>query len=469
MELQKHLWYSYVEVIVSHKLSSKMKENNPIKYHIHPSVFYRSFTESTVVYLTSGQRVFTFNETVGDILDCFKEPCSVEQAVKKLLGVYDVPDEVEFEKEISEFVSQLVEKGILVEEYHQVEVLHNLESEVSSQFDSGEQLYSVLIELTYKCNERCRHCYIVDEHRQEMSFEKVCEILDELAEMKTFNIIFTGGELFTRKDAFEILEYAYSKRFVVDIFTNGNLIDGNDYIRLKSVWPRCVHFSLYSHIPEKHDAITRVPGSFDKTLKSIRSCVTIGIPVNIKTPIFEETMDDVSGIVALANEIGCSVEMGRNITPKKDGDLAPVQMKILSEKDEESVVDTIYQLITTLDNAPAQSKVPDKLCGAGERSLSINPYGEVFPCSMLQICIGDVNKQSIREIWEHSEKLKEWRQMNRRSLRKGCDGCKLADECVFCPGEAMMRTGDPLSMYNEACETSAFAAKRRMKGGGDPS
>ncbi len=62
---------------------------------------------------------------------------------------------------------------------------------------------------------------------------------------------------------------AYSKRFLMDIFTNGTLLDGMDYIRLKSCHPRCVHFSVYSHIPQKHDAVTQTPGSFEKTIKAI--------------------------------------------------------------------------------------------------------------------------------------------------------------------------------------------------------
>ena len=436
------------------------KERCDTKLHMHPSVFFRRYEACTVVYLTAEQKVFTFNSVAGDILECFKDSSTVSQVIDRLKNLYVVEDIDSFKHKISDFVCQLQNKKILVEDYQQTRVLNNLEKEVSSYFESGE-LYSVMFELTYNCNERCRHCYIVNEHREELSAVTIKQILDDLSEMNVFSIVFTGGELFTRKDAFEILEYAYSKHFVIDIFTNGNLLDGNDYIRLKSVWPRCVHFSLYSHIPEKHDTITQISGSYEKTLKSIKSCKMIGIPVNIKTPLFEETIDDVNGIVDLANSLACSVELGRNITPKKNGDLEPLNMKIHSESDEARVADIIGGLVKTLDNAPEQNPYRDKLCGAGERTVSIDPYGRVYPCGMLPICIGNVNEQSIKSIWKHSEKLKAWREINHRSLKKGCDGCEHSEECIFCPGEAMMRTGNPLCKYSEACDITALAVKNK--------
>ena len=432
---------------------------------LHPAVFYRNYDGYVVVYQTERQKVYTFNESAGDILECFRDYATVSDAVETIALEYKVEDPETLWCDVSSFIDEILDKGILREKTRQTGIADDLEKEISSHFAEGEQIYSATIELTYKCNERCRHCYIADEHRQEMQFDTVKRVLDELSEMNVLNVVFTGGEVFTRKDAFDILEYAYSKQFLIDIFTNGNLIDGNDYIRLKSIWPRCVHFSLYSNIPEKHDAVTQIKGSFEKTLKSIKSCVTIGIPVNIKTPIFAETMDDVQGIVELANELGCSVELGKNITPKKNGDLTPVKMQITGDDNENRIADTIDELILYEDNRVFREKRKGKICGAGDRAISINPYGEVFPCNMLQLCIGDINQNSIRDMWLHSEKLKWWRDNNRWSLIKGCEGCNILDQCTYCPGEAMMRTGDPLKKYGEACRIANNTLIRAKKGG----
>ena len=435
------------------------------RLRLHPAVFYRKYADKTVLYHTEQQRVYTFNASSGNIFDQFKAYCRVSDAIAALKLIYEVEDEEAFHCSISDFVNEMLEKGILKEEFNQREAVKTLEKEIGESFSVGGQLCSVLFELTYKCNEKCRHCYIADENRRELSTAQIKSILDELAAMNVMNVVFTGGEVFFRKDAFEILEYAYSKRFVIDIFTNGNLIDGNDYIRLKRIYPRSVQFSLYSHIPEKHDKITRVKGSFEKTLKSIQSCVTIGIPVNIKTPVFDETFEDVPEIIKLAKEIGVSIEIGSNITPKKDGNLEPTKMEISDIEKGKKLNEIIADIIPSEYNEQKKSLDYDclKNCSAGDKSLSINPYGEVFPCNMLPLCIGDLTKQSIQNIWETSEKLKWWRANNYRKNRKGCEKCDLAAACAYCPGEAMIRTGNPLSKYDKACLTTFTSNGREIR------
>lgn len=436
------------------------------RMRIHPAVFYRKYENYLVLYHTDQKKVFSFTETAGDILDCFCDFCTVEKALERLKQIYQVDNIAEFKKTISEFICEMVEKDILQREYKQTVHTNTLENEVLKNFVGDNQLYSATLELTYRCNEKCRHCYVVGENRQELTTGKIKNILDELYDLNVFNLIFTGGEIFARKDCFDILEYAYSKRFLIDIFTNGTLLEGNDYIRLKSCHLRCIHFSVYSHISKKHDAITQVPGSFKKTIKAIKTCTIIGIPVNIKTPIFDETIDDIQGMVRLAETLSASIELGQNITPKKNGDLKPTALKISGEEKDDYVYYAIKNLIRTIETETDKKQVSDKLCGAGEHSISINPYGEVYPCNLLQLRIGDVTKQSVKEIWNKSDVLKWWRENNKRSLKKGCSNCNLIERCNFCPGEAMMRKGNPLEMYEEACLATKYVVNRESKEGG---
>ena len=439
-----------------------MSFSDKLAYKLHPAVFFRNYEKVVVVYHTAQQKIYTFNDSAGSILGFFTNYTDISSVIDGLNREYDQSLPNDSLEEIKYFISELVEKSIIVPKYQQRGVIEDLEKEISYGFSEGEQLYSVTFELTYNCNERCRHCYVSTKNKDEIGYDRIITLLDELAEMRVLNIVFTGGEIFSRTDAFDILEYAYSNRFLIDIFTNGTLLDGNDYIRLKRIWPRCVNFSLYSHIPEKHDSVTRIPGSYEKTLNSIRSCVDIGIPVNIKSPIFSETKDDIEGLIELANSIGCSVELGTNITPKTNGDISPLAMRIDYEHDKKGVDQNSWRCIEKNHIGNTVTINNDKICGAGDRSLCINPYGEVYPCNMLHICIGDVIKDSIKDIWNNSEKLQSWRRDNKRSLRKGCEGCEYGNECVFCPGEALMRNGNPLAMYEDACKlTKTYLERRR--------
>lgn len=423
------------------------------RLRLHPGVFYRTYKDLTVLFHTGAREVFTFNSTAADILSCFRTYTDVDAAINVLGDAYDATDD-EFESSIRSFVNDALGYGILQTEYKQTENKNDLERKISASLADTGILYSAMIELTYRCNEKCRHCFIVDERRKELTTEKLKSVLDELADRGVCNLIFTGGEVFMRKDAFEILEHAYQQGFATDIFTNGVLLNAAACIRLKSLWPRCVHFSVYSHVPEKHDAITKVRGSFQRTLTSIRSCSSIGIPVNIKSPILAETLNDIPGLVALAESNGASIELSKNIVPRKDGKLDGTTLKIRDDKEYEQFSLMVDKLLDGTDPQDRPREKRTRICGAGDHSICINPYGEVYPCNTLPLVIGDVHTQTVRQIWEESPQLHWWRDNNYRANLTGCGTCPLTADCVFCPGEAMLRTGDPLHMYTDACTST---------------
>lgn len=430
-------------------------------YKLNPAVFYRIYEECVVVYNTQTQMMYSFNESAGDIIGRFEEYATADEVICDLLQLYDIDDEKQFRDDIYAFVKELEDKRLIHSQYQQIEVVNNLEKQISSIFANRKHLYSASIEATYKCNERCRHCYIAKKEKKELSTEQIKDILDQLSEMRVFEIVFTGGEFFTRQDAFDLLEYAYQKRFLVDIFTNGTLLSGEDVIRIKEIYPRCVHFSVYSYKPEVHDGITMLKGSFERTIKAIKYCSLIGIPVNIKTPVFSETIGDIDGLVELANSLGVSIELGKNITPKKNGDLSPTAMKIQDQKNDQIFFEKVNNAIEPI--GIESSTKSDRICGAGGRSISINPYGEVFPCNMLPLCIGDITKESINDIWEKSERLQWWREHNYKTKKEGCEDCKIENQCIFCPGEAMMRSGNPLLRYEAACTDTRYAVRRQKQ------
>lgn len=432
---------------------------------VHPGVFYRSYEASVVLYHTGKREVMTFSPGADEILAAFGDYSTISDAVAAVQALYPGSDAAEIRAGVEEFTAEALRLGVLEVEYKQRRRREDLEREISREASAGQDLHSATIELTYRCNERCRHCYVVEDAKRELTTDEVKDVLDQLAELNVCNVTFTGGEVFLRKDAFEILQHAYDRRFVVDIFTNGALLRAEDWIRLKSLWPRCVHFSVYSHVASRHDAITMVPGSFERTMASLRGCSLIGIPVNVKSSVMTETVDDVEGLIRLAESVGASIELGRNIVPRRDGDLRGTELKVRDAAGYHRASDIIDALISSGHDMPAPAMSRDTpICGAGEHSLCVAPSGEVFPCNTLPFLIGDVRTHSLREIWDASPELERWRTMNRRQGRHGCEGCDLSSQCHYCPGEAMTRTGDPISRYEDACAATRLALSR-VEGG----
>ena len=126
---------------------------------------------------------------------------------------------------------------------------------------------SVQVDLTYRCNERCVHCYLDHDDHGEMSTAEIKHLLDQMAEAGVFILTLSGGEIFLRKDFFEILEYArHQLMFCVKLKTNAIMIREPEAARIRDLGVESIQISIYSHRPEVHDAITLVPGSLKRSL-----------------------------------------------------------------------------------------------------------------------------------------------------------------------------------------------------------
>lgn len=434
-------------------------------FTLHPGIYYRKINDQIFLYHTSQRQIYKFNEISGDIFDCCNgKTSSFDEICDRLEIKYHIDDKEFFLKTVNDFITLSVNEGIIIPVLKSSKYKDILEYEVLELFSNNTQLFSVTMELTYRCNEKCRHCYVYDEGGNELTTEKIIKIIDDLHEMGAFHILFTGGEVFLREDFIKILEYAHSKNFVIDIFTNGTLLNAEKIIKIKSLWPRCIHFSVYSHISEKHDAITQIPGSFEKTIEAIKKCTLLGIQVNIKSPIFEDTKEDVDGIISLAESLGVTIGLTGIIFPKKNGDPSPLEMSIKKEEDLKIVSEIIKDNIES--NSKESMDKKDKsgfICNAGQNELNIDPYGKVYPCSQFRLCVGDVFIQSIKDIWKNSPELNKWRDINRNYNRTQCMECDKFEACNYCPGEALGRKADPLSKYEEACKTANLFQRDRKK------
>ncbi len=123
---------------------------------------------------------------------------------------------------------------------------------------------SVHLDLTYRCNEHCVHCYLDHEDHGEMNTAEIKDVLDQLAAAGVFFLVFSGGEIFLRTDLFELIEHARSLMFCVKLKTNGFMIGDQEADRLSSLHLDCVQVSIYSHRPEVHDGITQLPESLER-------------------------------------------------------------------------------------------------------------------------------------------------------------------------------------------------------------
>jgi radical SAM protein with 4Fe4S-binding SPASM domain len=333
--------------------------------------------------------------------------------------------------------------------------------------------WSVHVDLTYRCNERCIHCYLDHEDHGEMNTAEIKNVLEQLAQSGTLFLTFSGGEIFLRNDLFELLEFARSLHFDISLKTNALLIDANRARKLRELSVRHIQISIYSAEPEVHDAITKVRGSLERSLVAIRFLQAEGLRVKIACPLMKQNLMAYRNVQALAAELGVPYVLDMTITPKMDGDLSLLQLRNSTQELLPILQDsTLNPPACSSDGAQGtplstgsatssgiESQAYDDIpCSAGHNSCYISPYGDVFPCVQMPVATGNLRQQRFDQIWFRSPEMNRVRAM-RESLLPVCSKCSIREYCERCPGLAKMEGGDLMGAYERACDMAELKAR----------
>jgi len=315
---------------------------------------------------------------------------------------------------------------------------------------------SVHLDLTYRCNERCVHCYLERGAGSEMPAAEVKGLLDQLAEAGVFFLTLSGGEPFLRPDLFEILGHARNLSFCVWLKTNASLIAAGEADRIAALGINEVHVSIYSRHPELHDRMTQVPGSWERSLNAIRLLRSRGQNVIIVHIATRLNADDHPAVQALANELGAGFRIDATITPKLDGDRSTLALNVPHAELVRIMTSPGYagnaEQYCVPSEAPDAAALNEPLCSAGHTHCYIAPDGGVFPCVQLPVWCGSVGRQRFIEIWRDSPQMKDVRSTRLGDL-PACSRCSHAASCSRCPGLAFM-AGDIRGPSVQDCENS---------------
>jgi radical SAM protein with 4Fe4S-binding SPASM domain len=315
---------------------------------------------------------------------------------------------------------------------------------------------SAQIDLTYRCNEQCVHCYLDHVDHGEMSTQEIKRLLQEMAEAGVFILTFSGGEIFLRKDFFEILECARVLTFCIKLKTNAVLIREAQAARLRDLGVESIQISIYSHRPEVHDAITKVNGSLRRSIAAIRFLKSQGLKVIMANVLMKQNMQDYHGVRALAEELDAEYTLDPTITPMMDGDRATLDLNA-----DGSALHELFRDEAFVGNAeefcapppqPDAESLASLPCSAGHTACYISPYGEFYPCVQFPLSCGNVRQERFIDIWRNSEQLKEVRSIRLKDL-SSCSQCAHGSTCTRCPGLAFLE-GNMRGPSTADCEKS---------------
>ena len=312
--------------------------------------------------------------------------------------------------------------------------------------------FSVHLDLTYRCNERCRHCYLEHGAGSEMPAAQIKNLLDELAEAGVFFLTLSGGEPFLRADLFEILEHARKLTFCVRLKTNASLIGAAEADRIASLGINEVHVSVYSGSPVVHDRLTLLPGSWQRTIDAVRLMRSRGQNVILVHIVTSLNAGDHHAVQALAGTLGTGFRIDATIIPKLDGDRSTAALNVPHAELVEIVGNPAYAGRVEEVCAPDSAALSEPLCAAAHNHCYISPDGGVFPCVQLPLLCGRIGPERFLDIWRESAPMKEVRAMRLGDLPV-CSLCSHAASCWRCPGLALLE-GDLRGPSALDCERS---------------
>ena len=161
-----------------------------------------------------------------------------------------------------------------------------------------------VVRMGYTCNERCIHCFTEDKKpsANDRSLEDLKKTVDE-APLETTIIVVTGGEPTVRPELAELLDYIRLRGCINNIQTNGVKLGDVEYFKAIAPYIDSVFVPVHSANPIIHDSITRLPGSWEKTIAGIRNLVDAGIYVNTNTVINQLNYRDLTNIGKMLQEI----------------------------------------------------------------------------------------------------------------------------------------------------------------------
>ena len=324
---------------------------------------------------------------------------------------------------------------------------------------SRHRLFSAHWELTYRCNERCSHCYLDvlpanAEATGELTTAECFRVIDELAALGAMHLLFSGGEILARQDFFQIAEYARSKRLLLRLFTNGLLITPHVADRIAALHPYAVEISLYSVNPATHDKITGRERSWELTTRALGLLRDRGVRTKMKVPLMHETVHEVRDLEKLAARLGAQFRYDTTITPKDDGSRAPLQHRLTYEE----LVELFREILDAEAWARRRVALDARTCGIGLNALAIDPYGNVFPCVQTRELAGNCRTEPLKTIWEESSV---WGAMGNLTVSElpVCRECELLNFCLRCHGLAQVEDGD---LYGPAFANCREALARRQ-------
>jgi len=344
-------------------------------------------------------------------------------------------------------------------------------------------LISFDLEITARCNNHCRHCYInlpagdKEVKKRELSCEDIKEIVNEAVSLGALWCLITGGEPLLREDFFDIYLSLKKKGLLISVFTNATLITKAHIKLFKEYPPRDIEVSVYGVSKESYERVTRKAGSFAAFHRGLDLLLGNGLNVRLKAMALRTNLHEQLAIARFCRErVKDCFRFDPFLHLRYDGDptrnaeikaerLSPEEIVALEQSDPkrfqalEKECDTLIvpQLSHTTSNYLVR-------CGAGTASFSLSYDGLFRLCPSLwhPDCVYDLKQGTLTDAWRNFVPQVRAMRSERSDFLETCQVCPLINLCMWCPAHASLETGEldaPVTYFCQVAHARAKALK----------
>lgn len=310
------------------------------------------------------------------------------------------------------------------------------------------------IELTPYCNLRCVHCYLQDQEKSTLlSTEEVELIIDKIFDAGVLFLYFTGGEIFTRPDFLDIYIYAKKKGFIVELLTNGTLINAEAIEVFNRYPPASISISVYGKDDESYFRVTGQHGMYDKVMNTFKLLSQNAFHFEVKYIGMRENQDDYLAIRSLAEKYGAEFSYSMELFPTLNGNGCTKNHMIPPEKivEIESAMPGKKEEYKRLSEIPnpfiGKKEIPLYLCDMAISNFLVDYQGYLNPCHKCRFKKWNLLSDDFKTAWDDFETIRKERASNNKCLK-----CNYLMMCSPCVVVNYLSTGDYNTPPDTVCQ-----------------
>ncbi len=353
--------------------------------------------------------------------------------------------------------------------------------------DFDQSPFTVAWEITRSCALACVHCRaeaIPKRDPRELTTDEAHTLIDQVVEIGKPILVVTGGDPMMRRDVYDLLEYGVSRGLRMALSPSATaLVTRRALERVRDIGVSMVHISLDGAEAATHDSFRGVAGSFERTMRILRDCQELGLPLQIGTSVTRRNLAELPAIAARVREADARVWSLFFLVPTGRGRVEDM----ITPQEQEAALKWLYNVSKDAPFhartavTPAYRRVVIQRRREEERASSgggastpitweqtgagysfrqadaptgqgvndgkgfcfVSHIGDVYPSGFLQLAAGNVREQSLSSIYRDSALF---RALRDPSLLKGaCGQCEFRAVCGGSRARAYAMTGDYLA------------------------